>query len=322
MQTKHKEPLLRHEIGAIFKKAFIFYYVMKEVAVISSSKDPAGINIRDNLIELFNFEEINEKFDNNNIFQYAKIKNKNIKLYSINNDLILSENIDKKISADIFIFASKHRSKENTPSFSVHAIGNWDKADFGGEEKKLCPSSAVLLKNLFLELNKIESYRNKVSGELKNETFLSNKNNFELTLEATHHGPYVGKPAVFIEIGSTEKEWNGKENGEIIARTIINALKNENENYKITIGIGGPHYCNNINKIVLRTEIALSHICPKYILEKLDESLIKQAINKTIEKADFVLLDWKGLGTEKQRIVKMLKNLDLEVKRTDHILKD
>lgn len=275
------------------------------IAIISSSKDPAGINIRSSLIELFDFERTDEKFDNNEVCQYTKIKNKIIKLYLIENDLIFSENIDRKINADILIFASKHRSRENTPSFAVHPIGNWNKNDFGGKEKELCPSSAVLLKNFFIELNKIE-----------------NKNNFEITMEATHHGPFVEKPAVFAEIGSTEKEWNDKENGKVIATAIMNALKNENQNYKIAVGIGGPHYCNNFNKIALRTDIAVSHICPKFHLDKLDESSIKQSIEKTKEKIDFILLDWKGLGAEKQRIVDLLEKMNLEVKRTDKILRD
>ncbi len=272
------------------------------IAIISSSKDLAGINIRNNLIELFDFEKANEKFDNNEIYQYNKIKNKNIKLYLINSDLIHAENIDKKIDADVFIFASKHRSRENTPSFTVHPIGNWGKADFGGEERKLCLSSAVLLKNLFIELNK--------NG---------NKNNYELSMEATHHGPYVSKPAVFVEIGSTEKEWNYKDNGEIIAKTIINAIKNENKDYKTAVGIGGPHYCTNFNKIILSIDIALSHICPKYHLDKLEEELLQQSIERTKEKVDFILLDWKGLGTEKQRIVNLLKNMNLEFKRGDQV---
>ncbi|MBI2659609.1 hypothetical protein HYX07_00430 [Candidatus Woesearchaeota archaeon] len=274
-----------------------------DIAIISSSKDLAGINIRNNLIELFDFVKIKEKFDNNDIFEYSEIPNKIIKSYLIEDDLIFSENIDKKINADILIFASKHRSKENTKSFAVHAIGNWGKAEFGGQEGKFCPSSAVLLKNLFIELNNIAE----TSG-------------YELTMEATHHGPYVEKPAVFCEIGSTEEEWNDKGNGELMAKAIIQGLRNENKNYEIAIGIGGPHYCSNFNKVALRTDIAFSHFCPKYHLDKLDENLLVQSVEKTIEKIDFVVLDWKGLGTEKQRIVELLKGLNLEFKRTDQII--
>ena len=278
---------------------------MQKIAIIASSKDTAGVNIRNNLIEIFDFEQTNDKFDNNTVHEYNKIKHKIIKLYLIDDDLIYSESIDRKIEADILIFVSKHRSKENMPTFTIHPIGNWNNADFGGQEKKLCFSSAVLFKNLFIELNKIT----------KNTNYIS-------TMEATHHGPYVEKPAIFVEIGSKETEWNNNLNGEIIAKTIINALKNQNNKYKFAFGIGGPHYCNNFNKIILRTDFAFSHICPKYMLEKLDEEMITQAIKKTLEKIDFVVLDWKGLGTEKQRIVELLKNFNIEVKRTDQVLKD
>lgn len=276
-----------------------------EIAIISSSKDPAGMNIRNSLLEMFEFGKTGGKFEGNEIFQLDTLKNKTIKSYLTESDLIFYENIDKKIEADIFVFASKHRSKENTKSFAIHPIGNWSKADLGGKENKLCPSSGVLLKNLFLELNNA-----------------AKDHGYELTMEATHHGPYVEKPAVFCEIGSTEEEWNDKNNGGLMAKTIIQGLGNENKSYETAFGIGGPHYCNNFNKIALRTNIALSHICPKYHLDKLDESLLRQSIEKTKEKVDFALLDWKGLGTEKQRIVELLKGMNLEMRRSDHVLKD
>lgn len=274
---------------------------MQTIAIISSSKDPAGINIRDNLVKHHDFKDSNEKFDNSAVFE-LDAEGKKIKSYLINDDLIFAENIDKKINADILVFASKHRSKENTKSFAVHSIGNWHSNEMGGKEKQLCQSSAILMKNMFIELAKHEK-----------------EIDYEMTMEATHHGPYTEKPSIFAEIGSTEAEWTNEENGKIIADTIMNGLKNNNSNYKIAIGIGGPHYCSNFNKIALETDVALSFVCPKFHLDKLDESMIKQAIEKTKEKIDFVLLDWKGLGKEKQRIIKILEALKIEYKRTDKI---
>jgi D-tyrosyl-tRNA(Tyr) deacylase len=58
------------------------------------------------------------------------------------------------------------------------------------------------------------------------------------------------------------------------------------------------------------------------MLEKLDKEMILQSIERTKEKVDFILLDWKGLGTEKQRIVELLKNMNLEMGRSDHTLKN
>jgi len=265
-----------------------------KLAIISSKQDLASVNIRNNLINNYDFKKTNEIYE-------LKIDDNIITLYTINDELIHAE--DLEINADFFIFISKHVSKENTPSFTTHSIGNWDKADFGGKDKTLCPSSALLLKNMFLEL-------------LKNS---KEKTDYETTLEATHHGPFTEKPTLFIEIGSTEKEWNDKNNGKIIAATIINSLKNNNNNQKIAIGLGGTHYCNNFVKILKRTDIAFSYICPKYMLEKLNKELLQQAIQKTKEKVDFIVLDWKGLGKEKQNIIDLLKELNLEYKRTDQI---
>jgi len=90
-------------------------------------------------------------------------------------------------------------------------------------------------------------------------------------------------------------------------------------NCDVAFGVGGLHYCNNFNKVQLRTNIAIGHICPKYMLEKLDSEMILQAMSKTIPKPSFVLLDWKGLGREKQRIVNLLNELGIEYRRTDQL---
>src|SRR3989344_57051 len=108
---------------------------MQNIAIIASSKDPAGINIRNNLIKNFDFKASDEKFDNNEVFE-TKLNEKKIRLYLVESELVHSENLDEKIDADVFIFASKHRSKENTKSFAVHSIGNFSEANLGGQSKK------------------------------------------------------------------------------------------------------------------------------------------------------------------------------------------
>ena len=152
------------------------------IAIIASSKDPAGINIRNSLIKHFDFKASDEKFDSNEVFE-THLNDKKIRLYLVESELVHSENLDEKIDADVFIFASKHRSKENTKSFAVHSIGNFNEANLGGQSKKLVQSSASLLKNIFLEMN----------NEAK-------ETGFDITMEATHHGPFLEVPSVFVEI--------------------------------------------------------------------------------------------------------------------------
>lgn len=287
-----------------------------EVAIIASSEDIASSNIYKNLISSFDFRKINEKFRGNDVLQFIR-GNTGLRAFLING-LIHAENLDREIKKselmdkiDLMVFVSRHVSKENTPSFTVHSIGNWGKADYGGKDRALCQTHPIFLKSFFAELNK----------NLLNKNFLllREAKNFQVTMEATHHGPYVECPAVFVEIGSTENEWSNEENGKIISHSIISALNKIENNYKVAIGFGGTHYCSNFNKIMLNTDIAFSFICPKHSLEKLDKNLLQQAVNKTHPKVDFAVLDWKGLGREKRRIIKLLEETGLEYKRNERV---
>ena len=283
------------------------------IAIISYSKDKASINIKENLVNNFDFNELDEKFDNNNIFQ-TTIDNNIIKLYTINSEHIYTDGLDRKIDADLFIFISKHSAVEGRPSLTCHPIGNFGKAEKGGREKTLCTAPSFFLKNILNELNKN-----------------SDDADYDVTMEATHHGPFLEKPILFVEIGSSEKEWEDQNAGSIIAKSLISTIKNnsnnndsinknfneKNNNYESVFVIGGSHYNHVATKAMLKTNFGMGHICAKYNLENLDESLIKQAMKKTIPEARFVLLDWKGLGKEKKGIVDILERSNIEYRRSD-----
>ncbi len=310
------------------------------IAIISSLKDKASINIKESLINNFNFGKANEKFDGNDVFRCA-INSRAIKLYTINSELIFADNADRIIDADVFIFISKHRAKEERKCLTIHPIGNFGKNEMGGREKTLCAAPSIYLKIILNEL----------SDNAKGS-------DFEAAMEATHHGPFLEKPAMFAEIGSTEKEWADKNAGNIIAKSIIDAIKkdnicsnkdalinnkflknnsmnnglknnendniidnglkiNENNGYESVFVIGGSHYSHVANKAMLKTDFAVGHICAKHNLENLDENLLKEAMEKTVPKANIVLLDWKGLGKEKQRILDLLNKNDIAYKRSD-----
>ncbi len=294
------------------------------IAIISSTKDIASANIKGSLLDNFNFKEAEEKYGNNQVYHntignekikiFSSIKsisyclyNEKIKIYTIDSDLIHKENIDKEIDADLFLFISKHRAQEERKSLTVHPIGNFGKAEFGGKENSLCFCPTLYFKAILDELAKNSA-----------------NSGYDVTVEATHHGPYLEKPALFIEIGSTEKEWEDKEAGKIVARAIINSIKEGNtllnqNNTKINSAfiIGGGHYSHAANKLMLKDGFAAGHICGKYNLENLDALLIKEAMEKTVPKASFVLLDWKGLGKEKRRIVTVLEKNVITYQRSN-----
>jgi len=267
-------------------------------AIIVSKKDIAGMNIKECLLRLFDFKEKDQEFEGEKIYE-IKVEKEKIRLYTTENDSINCENIDEKINADFIVFATKHQSKSGIASLSVHIQGNWSKAEFGGQDRKLCIADADYLRECLFKLK-----------ELSN-------NNYEIIQECTHHGPYLAKtPCMFIEIGSSENQWPDKQAGEIIAKTIIFIIPKKPKHYKTAFGIGGLHHCSNFTKLMEKSDLAFGHVCPKYMLNNLDKEMILQAIEKNAHKCEEVVLDWKGLGQYKQKTTKMLDELKIEYKKT------
>ncbi len=261
-----------------------------DFAIIASTKDAAGMNIAGQLHKIQEFP--------------ANIGGKKIDIFFVDDELIHCENLDNGIDADAFIFASKHVSKAGVNSLTVHSLGNWGAAERGGREKSLVSCPATLMK---------------LCLALLEEKASAKKFDYEIAQEATHHGPYLEKPAMFIEIGSEEERWKDERAGTLIAETIIEAIGSfgsSDKNEKVAVGLGGLHYARSFKKVMLSKDVAVSYICPKHSLEFLDAGMLRQAMLNSIPKADSVIVDWKGLGKEKKRIELLLRSLGINYRRT------
>lgn len=272
-----------------------------KTAIIVSKQDPAGMNIKQSLLNLFNFGKTNFKLENEPVYE-LDTGNKKItaKLYTTGRVSVNCENIDENVEADLFIFASMHKSETSlAPAFTVHSLGNWGNAELGGKDRTLCVSPSGYIKDAMIKLSEL--------NDLK----------FEVLQEATHHGPFLGKPAMFIEVGPTSRQWHDKKAADVVAKAIDSIVLEQPADYETAFGIGGLHTAPNFKKIMLETNFAVGHICPKYNLQNLDGDLLVQAMEKQSAAAKTAILDWKGLGAEKERIVKMLSDFDIEFTRTD-----
>lgn len=267
------------------------------IAIICSKPDQASMTIRTALLELYPFKETDQRFEGNPIHELSST----VRLYTAETRSIYCERLDEKIEADIFIFATKHEAKSGIPSLSLHTQGNWGKAELGGEERKLGISPALYLKE---GLKKLDEW----GGEMKIA-------GFDVIQECTHHGPHLEKPSMFIEIGSSEKQWLDIEPAKIIAKVIHHLATNEPPKCRTAVGIGGPHHTPNFKKIILGSDIAIGHVCPKYMLANLDREMIEQAIERTMPRADLIILDWKGIDS-KENLMGLLKELNIEIKKT------
>ena len=261
-------------------------------ALIVSQKDSAGLTVKQSLLDE-GFLALGENFEKSPVFELA-IRNNQAKLYTTEQDSIYCENIDKEIDADIFIFATKHQSAAGIHSLSVHPIGNFGKAEFGGKDKTLCRAPAFYLKTAYQLLTEYNTLSH------------------EVIHESTHHGPYMEKPSMFIEIGSSPEEWKNPKAGRILAKTIIDLISAPKKQYKAAFGIGGLHHAPNFKKMILESDISLAHLCPKHHSMNLNSELIMQGIEKSIPKTEIIVLDWKGLGGEKERIKELLSSVAVE----------
>ncbi len=267
------------------------------IAIIVWNQDLAGMNIKSQLDKLL-----------------STLSNANIKakIHTINKRHIQADLLDKEIDADLFIFTTTHRSEANKKTLCVHPIGIYsDDISLGGKAHTLVPTSPWLIRGIFLEMNKLKPNYQSLQG-------------FDISVEQTHHGPFLEKPALFVEIGSTEAEWTNKDAGELIAKAVFNVLSkfDYSERNIAACILGGGHYNQIANKILTKTELCIGHICSKYALEYLDEAMVRQMKEKTdAHNPVLFIFDWKSCGAEKQRIIDILNRLGYEWKKSKELLK-
>ncbi len=267
---------------------------MENLVIVSSNEDIASINIAKMLIEGFGFRETNEKFDGSPIF----IKD-NLKLIRIERDLIFADYLNGHFLADAYVFISRHKSESEIPCLTTHFPGNFsDNNSYGGKPKELaytCPSfHKEYIKQLW-QLRELVP-------------------NYQIIVEPMHHGPTsLNKPIIFVEIGSTENEWRDAKASKIVTRALMNAIDAKPRYDKVGIGFGGTHYSEKFTKFLIESDFALGAIASKYSLQFIDEKILSQMIKKCSQKVEYAILDWKGLGKEKARIVELIEKNNLRI---------
>jgi D-aminoacyl-tRNA deacylase len=271
------------------------------MVLVSSSLDAGGTNIRERLIENFGFEKTNREFDSLSIYSH-----KETYLVASKKEIVrVGSELDEAFGSSeaSYVFISKHRAESGIPSLTAHFTGNFNTNDFGGNAREISVHDPVLLKNYLTTLFKMRS-------EIPQK--------FQLTLEATHHGPTsLKRPVMFVELGSSEREWEDKESGFCVAKALMQCLGaisgEEEKTTKCAIGLGGTHYPEKMNKLVIQNGVAPGIIVPKYALQYLNDEMLSQILLKSTRKIEIAALDMKGLGKEKSRVIELANSFGLEI---------
>lgn len=204
---------------------------------------------------------------------------------------------DKYHKYDGYVFLSKHASESGTLALTCHSTGNFSDAQFGGFPRQVAIPHPHLQKSYIQHLWKEKD----------------NFSRFEITIEATHHGPTaLNKPTLFIEVGTTQKEWNDKKLCESVAKIVVKEMSKEPKKHNVAMCLGGTHYPKKFNEELIEGGFALGTVIPKHALDALDSNLFSHILDRNKE-AKFALLDWSSLGKNKQKVVDLIHATDLEM---------
>ena len=218
-------------------------------------------------------------------------------LVIISTPAISADWLEDKYHYDGYVFLSKHASESGRLALTCHSTGNFGDALFGGFPRQVAIPHPHLQK----------SYMKQLWEERDNFS------KFDITIEATHHGPTaLSEPTLFIEIGTTEKEWTDKKLCENVAKIVLKEMSAPQKKYDVAICFGGTHYPSKFNKELLEGDLALGTVIPKHGLDELDKNLFDHIVERNTE-AKFALVDWNGLGKNKQKIVDMINSTNLEM---------
>lgn len=210
--------------------------------------------------------------------------------------------------ADLIVILSRHSGVPGTPVVTTHVPGNFGPAPFGGEPETLSTACPPFMK---------EFLRAAASG--------AREIGFEPAQEPTHHGPTLGTPLAFVEVGSRPEHWEVREAARVVVRASLEALRRlgelgsegESGGYTLAVGFGGPHINRYFTEIQMRSShLAVGHILRRHDAAAATERTIALAFERNCGRTDTAIVDWKGLrGEERSRILEVLRDLGVTVLR-------
>ncbi|MDC0155336.1 D-aminoacyl-tRNA deacylase [Nitrosopumilus sp.] len=252
--------------------------------LIAYRDDPAGYNMANFLSQ-------------NMIMDGDLFRGKFYDLIIISTPTISADWLEEKYDYDGFVFLSKHAAESGVLALTCHSTGNFSEAKFGGNDRQVAIPHPDLQKYYLQTLQKHQS----------------DFSEFQITIEATHHGPTaLTKPTIFIEIGTTQKQWTDVSLCESVANLVHQVFVNKLPENPMAICFGGTHYSTKFTHELLEGKFALGTVIPKHALDELDEELFSHIIKQN-KMAKYALLDWRGLGANKQKILGLLKSTSLEI---------
>lgn len=233
------------------------------VLVVNRS-DTASVNICDRLVEAGGWEPAGR------FRQAAVLRRGPDALVEVQGPVVHDEDLDADLGPlrpDAVWFLSRHRAASGKPSLTVHPIGNHGDAEYGGEPRTLCPAAPADMGAL---LRRLRTHRDAAGLP------------HEVTYEATHHGPRMRVPSLFVEIGSDEAWYGDRASAEVLARAITDVLDAPSRGPPVAVGVGGGHYAPRQTEKALAGEYDFGHLLPSYAADPVaGPGLLRRCVEAT-----------------------------------------
>ncbi len=261
------------------------------IGFVYSTKNEASRNMGEYLLREHGFQELSES-----IFRSG-----NIALYRIDSELVYYNTIENA-DLELVCFLSSHSSAQGIGAFTVHPLGNWSGENrLGGEPMKLSVAAPGAMFSVLSGLDRIESSLTK-------------------TYEATHHGPLLRRPSLFVELGGNDHVRADRMLAGKVAEAAYNAVENDPEYRKVVVGIGSMHYPAKFTRLALLKGYAFGHILPKYAIMNADGSsnisMLEQACSESSEQPEAAVIEWKSMNAAMRSIViRKLDEMGLEYEK-------
>lgn len=234
--------------------------------LLCSKSDIASVNIRDALLAMGGWKDLGahdgEPCYSRGEDLLATIQE--VHLFADNVDVQVSKAFGSKI--DSVVFLSRHKAASAIPTLTIHPIGNFAKADFGGRPGTLVKALPDMMTSALRDLT-------------KNAAGLG----FQVSFEVTHHGPYLEAPTMYIEIGSSEDNWGNKEAAKAIATTLLSS------NLVVApkvVGIGGGHYAPRFSEVVASKRVSFGHMIANHFADHADDGALGAAVRMALDYSD------------------------------------
>jgi D-aminoacyl-tRNA deacylase len=272
------------------------------ILLVASRKDTASLNIAKQILNRYPFSVTGETFQENPTFS-ADINGKKVTLIMLNDEAVNAQHLpDNFANLSLIVFISRHSSTSGMPTLSVHTPGNLGEAELGGLPKQVSVSPATAMRNALKALALFKE---------------GMKLDYEVSYECTHHGPSLNVPTMFVELGSSPKQWRDSKAAEAVAHAAMSTIGKFGVSEKTAVlGIGGTHYNQRFTRMAVEGEAVFGHMIPKYAVPCVDAEMLRQCVEKTVEKVDCAVLDWKGIkSADKPQLLAALQKIGLSYKK-------